>query len=104
MKFTYLELSRIARALRFQASHRERELENLLPEQHAKEVAKSMGGIKTLRDLADKVIRLRNEQFEKPARSLTTVAPDALPPCDCGTGDASLPELHADDCAVNRRG
>jgi hypothetical protein len=23
-----------------------------------------------------------------------------LPPCDCGMGDASMPELHADDCAV----
>jgi hypothetical protein len=25
-----------------------------------------------------------------------------LPPCDCGIGDGSIPELHADDCAINR--
>jgi len=26
-----------------------------------------------------------------------------LPLCTCGMGDASMPELHADDCAVNAR-
>jgi len=24
-----------------------------------------------------------------------------LPLCDCGMGDGSMPELHADDCAIN---
>lgn len=27
---------------------------------------------------------------------------DDLPLCDCGMGDGSMPELHADDCAINR--
>lgn len=30
------------------------------------------------------------------------VSPDTLPPCDCGEGDAQYPELHADECAINR--
>lgn len=24
-----------------------------------------------------------------------------LPPCDCGMGDGSMPELHPDDCAIS---
>jgi hypothetical protein len=37
-------------------------------------------------------------------RHLTRAGADALPPCDCGMGDATMPEYHAECCAVNRRG
>lgn len=55
--------------------------------------------------LSDTEIALMKEEPTFPGLEplVPIVEADDLPLCDCGMGDASMPELHADDCAVNAR-
>lgn len=43
-------------------------------------------------------------EFKTEQKLMQALHAEGKPLCDCGMGDASMPELHARDCAINQAG